>query len=238
MKMRPEVLFPLFAPATRIKGVGARLAPMVERIAGGGRVIDLLWHLPHAVIDRRLLPAIAAAAPGKAATLRLSVVAHAPPAGPRSPYRVHMRDESGQALDLVFFNPHRDYLTRVLPVGATRLVSGTVDYFAGQPQIAHPDYILAPEQASAMPAFEPVYPLTQGLSNKRLRQWIATALGMAPELAEWIDAGVLAREGWPAWRAALAQAHCPLGAQAADPGQPARRRLAYDELFANQLALA
>ena len=77
---------------------------------------------------------------------------------------------------------------------------------------------------------EPVYPLTEGIANKRMRELALAALERAPELDEWIEPSLLARQGWPRWKAALAEAHSA-------PLSEARRRLAYDELFANQLAL-
>ncbi|GAB4137703.1 MAG: ATP-dependent DNA helicase RecG [Sphingomonadales bacterium] len=238
MKMRPEILFPLFAPATRLKGVGDKLAPAFERMTGGGRVIDLLWHLPHGLIDRRPLAAIADIRPGLVATLRLRVVEHDRPSNPRSPYRVVMTDDAGDSLTLVYFSARGDYLKRLLPEGAVRVISGQVDYFGGRPQIAHPDYVVAPEQADSIPSYEAVYPLTHGISNKRVRQWLAGALQPLPELPEWIDPSVVAQQDWPAWHQAVLAAHHPQSAGDIDPSHPARRRLGYDEFFANQLALA
>jgi ATP-dependent DNA helicase RecG len=49
---------------------------------------------------------------------------------------------------------------------------------------------------------------------------------------------LLAREGWPDWRAALLAAHAPPGPQALAATDPARQRLAYDEFLAHQMTLA
>ena len=57
-----------------------------------------------------------------------------------------------------------------------------------------------------MPLREPVYGLTEGISNKRMRELALTALERAPELPEWIEPSQLARDHWPAWRSALAEA--------------------------------
>ena len=56
--MRPTILYPLFAPLTSLPGVGPRLAPLLARAADGETVVDLLWHLPHACLDRSARPAI------------------------------------------------------------------------------------------------------------------------------------------------------------------------------------
>lgn len=238
LKMRPEILFPLFAPATRVKGVGAKLAPVIERMTGGDKIVDLIWHLPYGVIDRRPLAAIADVRPGMTITLLLTVSGHDAPQNPRSPYRIHMRDQAGDELSLVYFSARQDYLKRLLPEGAERLVSGHVEFYGGRPQIAHPDYVLPASDAGQIPAFEAVYHLTHGLTNKRVRQWVEAALTQAPSLPEWIEPGVKAQQGWPDWRAALDQAHQPQSPADTAPDHPARRRLGYDELFANQLALA
>jgi len=234
--MRPQVLFPLFAEVTTLPGVGPRLARLIAKLAGP-RVVDLLWHLPSGIIDRRFTPKIADAPSGTVATITVTVEAHLPAENRRRPYKVRCADDSG-FLHLVFFHPRVDYLLRTLPVGATRVVSGRVERFGGEAQMAHPDHIVAPEALSSVRTVEPVYPLTEGLTPKPLARAIKAALDRAPELDEWLDAAFRAAQGWRAWRAALLGAHAPSDLQALDPAHPDRRRLAYDELLANQLALA
>ncbi len=234
--MRPEILFPLFAPVTSLPGVGPRSAKSIEALAGP-QVVDLCWHLPSAVIDRRYAPRIAEAEPDRVATLTLRVGQHLAPRNPRQPYRVACSDDSGE-ISLVFFHAHADYLTKVLPEGETRVVSGKLERFGGRLQMSHPDHIGSLEELARMKSVEPVYPLTGGLTLKPLGKAIRAALDRVPELPEWLDAALVARERWPAWRAALGAAHAPEGPEALSPLTPARRRLAYDELLANQLALA
>ncbi len=234
--MRPEILFPLFAPVKTLPGVGPKVAEALGRLAGT-KVVDLLWHLPSGVIDRRLAPGIAAARAGRVATLLVRVGRHQPPLTPRQPYRVFCGDDNG-SLVLVFFHARADYLSRVLPEGSERLVSGTVDLFADSLQMTHPDVIVDPRQSDSLEPFEPVYPLTAGLNPRTLVKLIAAAVARAPELAEWHDPALQRQRGWPAWREALEQAHRPRDASAVLAEAPARMRLAYDELLANQLALA
>jgi ATP-dependent DNA helicase RecG len=235
--MRPEILFPLFAPVTVLPNVGPKLAAALGRLAGG-RVIDLVWHLPAGLTDRRPTPTIAAARPGAVATLTVRIGRHQAPLSPRGPYRVHCSDGTG-SLDLVFFHAREDsYLARVLPEGQTRIVSGVIDVFGDTLQMPHPDYILGEGERSRLPAFEPVYPLTAGLTPRVLGKTITAALARAPDLGEWLDAGLKTQKGWPSWRTALEQVHHPETAAAVLADAPARARLAYDELLANQLALA
>ena len=234
--MRPEILYPLFAPATVLPGVGPRIGKLIEKLAGP-HVADLLWHLPTGIVDRRYAPSVATAEAGRVATLTVVVDAHLPPATPRLPYRVRCRDQTG-FMELVYFHVQADYLKRLLPVGETRVVSGRLDRFQGVLQMAHPDHVVAAAQAEALKRVEPVYPLTAGLTPRVLLKAIRAALASGSELAEWIDAPLLTREGWPRWRAALEAAHMPRGEDDLSPAASPRRRLAYDELLANQLAVA
>jgi ATP-dependent DNA helicase RecG len=234
--MRPEVLFPLFASVTTLPGVGPRVAKLVERVAGD-KVADLCWHLPTGLVDRRFAPKVAEAPVGAVATLTLRVDRHEKPHGPRAPYRVLCSDETG-FIALIFFSTRDDYLRRMLPEGAVRVVSGLVEEFNGGRQISHPDYIVTPAEKAAIQVVEPIYRLTAGLSPKVLVKAARSALAGLPDLPEWLEPAMLAQHGWRPWAEALRAAHAPETAADLDPSAPARRRLAYDELLANQLALA
>lgn len=235
--MRPPALFPLFAPVASLKGVGPRVAPLLERVAGP-LVRDLLLLAPHSIVRRR--PAKAAnAAEGEVQTLHLTIAAHERPARPAAPWKIRAFDDTG-FITLTFFKGYGPHLERTHPVGAVRIVSGRVerDRYAGVLQIAHPDYMLAPERAGDIPEVEPIYPAAVGLPSRSVRRFAAEALARAPQLAEWDDPAFIARERWPAWREALAALHGPAGEADVSLQAPARRRLAFDELLAHQLALA
>jgi ATP-dependent DNA helicase RecG len=233
--LRPEVLFPLFAPITSLSGVGPRLGVLIERLVGPA-IVDLLWHLPSGLVDRRFAPKVREAPAGAIATLRVRVDAHLPGQGNR-PTRVRCSDETG-FLHLVYFHAKGDFLTKLLPVGAERLVSGRIEHFNNEIQISHPDYVVAPEEADRLKPIEPVYGLTAGVTPRVLQKAMAAALGRIRELPEWLDTGLQKREGWVAWHDALRRVHAPESEAALAPDTPYRRRLAYDELLANQLAIA
>jgi ATP-dependent DNA helicase RecG len=234
--MRPEILFPLFAPVTSLPGIGPRTGKQIEGLAGP-LVVDLLWHLPREIVDRRYSPKITDAAEGRVATLTVTVEAHDPPPDRRRPYRVRCRDDSG-FLHLIFFHAKPDYLEKILPKGSIRVVSGRIERFREEIQMPHPDHIVSPEEADSIRRVEPVYPMTAGLSPKTLVKAITAAIGQAPDLAEWLDPAFKSRRRWPSWREALLSAHAPDDEAALSPSTIARERLAYDELLANQLALA
>ena len=234
--MRPEILFPLFALAGVLPGVGPRTAKLLEGLTGP-HVVDVCWHLPVGLIDRRYAPTLDTAEPGRIATLTLQIGAHAAPHNPRQPYRIHGSDETGE-IELVFFHARPDYLNKVLPEGEVRVVSGRVEIFGGRLQMTHPDHIGKLEDLDSLKTVEPVYGLTGGLTLKTVSKAVHAAVARAPDLPEWLDAAYQAREGWPSWHVALTAVHTPQSGADLEPTTPARQRLAYDELLANQLALA
>jgi len=233
--VRPAILDPLFASVTVLPGIGSQLAKLFERLAGP-LVVDLLWHLPSGIVDRRSSPPIKELQPDQIVTIAVRVEAHQPGRGPR-PYRVICADATGR-LTLTYFNVKGDYLARLLPVGADRVVSGRVEFYNGAPQIAHPDLVLRPDELDRLKPIEPVYPLTAGLVPRLVQRAVATALDRAPDLPEWIDPHLGERRLWPAWAEAVRRVHSPTSEADLSPTEPARERLAYDEVFASQLAVA
>jgi len=234
--MRPKLLNPLFAPVTVLDRVGPRIGRTLGQLAGP-RAVDLLWHLLTGVVDRRFSPKIADAPAGIVATLTVTVRAHWPPSHERQPYKVVCADDTGEMV-LVFFRARAAALLSLLPPGETRVISGRIEHYAGVVQMSHPDHIAPPADAARLARVEPVYPLTAGITAPPLARTISGALERAPDLPEWNDSAHTAREGWPAWRDALHRIHHPQSAADLAPDAPHRRRLAYDELLANQLALA
>ena len=233
---RPEVLFPLFAGLDTLPGIGPAAARALESLAIT-RPRDLIFTLPTACVDRRRRASIREVVAPAVVTVEVTVGRHFPASSRGRPTRVEVED-AATTFNLVFFHARGDYLTKQLPTGQRRVISGKLELFDGVAQIVHPDHILRPEEAETLPPFEPVYPLAAGLSQRVVAKAAQAALGRLPPLAEWIDPELVRREGWPGWRAALEAAHAPQGLADTLPGAIPRRRLAYDELFAHQLTLA
>lgn len=233
-----------FTPITAIEGVGPRLAGLLGKLLGlpagtEPRIIDLLFHLPSGLTDRRAQPSIEEAVSGQLATLRVRVKKHYPPprGNKRAPYRIICEDDTGD-IELVFFHAERAYLEKLLPVGEVRLLSGRVERYGVKLQMPHPDYVLPEAERDKLPGLEPVYPLSQGLSQKFLYKTLGRAFGKLPVLPEWLDASILAPKGWPGFDEALLAIHRPADDADVETHGAARARLAFDELFAGQLALA
>ena len=243
--MRPEILNPLFEPVSSLEGIGPKLTKILSRLFQGSetgdpaRVSQLLFHVPHSIIDRRNRPTIANAAEGVISTFEVTVDRHLPPprGNKRIPYRIEVHDETGEMI-LVFFRGHTDWLVKTMPVGETRYVSGRPEYFNGKLNMVHPDYMVDAEEFATMPLVEPVYPLTHGISSKVMAKAVRGALSKLPELPEWADKTLVNTQHWPSFNQAIDRLHNPRDSMDLDPNSASRRRLAHDELLSGQLALA
>ncbi len=240
--MRPPLLNSLFAPVTSLSGIGPKQDKLFRYLLDRNetpRLIDLLFHLPSAVVDRRARPKIRDAVPGTIATLEVTIDRHrAPPRGrSRAPFLVYASDDTGDIV-LTYFHAYPGQVEKQLPIGAKRYISGTVQIYDGMLQMVHPDRVIDEKGFATLPLIEPVYPLTEGLALGSLRRAVTQALTKIPELPEWIAPDVLKRTKFPDFSAALHHVHAPTELTDILITGPYWSRLAYDELLAGQLALA
>ena len=239
--MRPSLLDPVFAPARTLPGVGPRLAELIARAVdseGGEPIVrDLLFHLPTAFIDRNIRPPLYQMPPSGYVTVEGTVERLEKPSPGRALWRVILA-EGNAAIQLVYFHGQGEWLRKMFPIGARRIVSGEVEWFDMRPQIRHPEYVVAPERADELPSLEAVYGLTEGLSAKVLRRAIRVGLERVPDLPEWLSPDLLRQQRWPSFRDALKRVHDPATIDLSGPTSPEWTRLAFDELLASQLALA
>lgn len=228
--MRPTILNPLFAEMAERSGIGPQLTKRLERL-DIRRGIDALYHLPTGLIERQRVTNLDAAEVGRGIIVTLTARDYQSGRSQRAPFRVDAYDARGDHVSIVYFGRAQGIARKAFPLGEPRVVAGRLDQYGDMLQIVHPDVVADPDSTVAVREREPVYPLTDGMTNARLSHIIDDVVKEAPDLAEWIEPGLLAREGWAAWRDALVTAH-------AEPRDTtSRERLAYDELFAGQLAL-
>ncbi|THH38398.1 ATP-dependent DNA helicase RecG [Aliishimia ponticola] len=236
MSSRPPLLYPLFSGLDTLDGVGPKTAQALATM-GIEAPRDLVFTLPASGIDRAPRLSVQGADLPGVVTVPVTVGAHRPPRQKGRPYRIDVEDEH-TTFQLVFFHARSDYLQKLLPTGSRRIVSGRAEMFDGMVQMPHPDHVLPEADAAEIPEFEPVYPLTSGVTLKVMTKAIAGALTRVPELSEWIDKALVEKEGWPAFHEAVRIAHAPQSRSDLSAAAPARQRLAYDELFAHQMTLA
>ena len=233
---RPFELDPLFRSITTLPGVGPKTVKLFEKLLGGGKIIDLLFHSPVDFVDRRFSPALNEAPNGKIATIEVRVEKITPATRRGLPTRVKCTDGTG-SIDIVFFNANKPWIEKQMPIGSVVILSGKIEYYQGQAQMVHPDAIGQPSERSSIETIEPVYGLTAGVTNKTLHKAMAGALQIIPKLPEWNDKTYIKQKKWPNWDSAMNTLHTPEDESDLSPNHPVRARLAYDELLANQLAL-
>ena len=228
--MRPDVLNPIFAESQTLDGVGPKLAKPLEKL-GLTRVKDVAYHLPERFVTRRAIANLDEGAEGEQVIIALTPTEHRAARNPgRGPFRVLAQDDAGNICALTYFGRASYTAKKQLPVGEKRWVAGRLDLYGDMLQIVHPDHVEKDSASHLARLNEPVYPLSEGLTQPRIAGLIAQSLERLPELPEWIEPGQFGEASWPNWRDALHLAH-------KDAHQPARDRLAYDELLANSLAL-
>lgn len=226
--MRPERLNAMFADVDGLDGVGPKLRKPLEKL-GLTRLRDLAYHLPERFVDRRTVASLDEATVGEQVIVALTPTEHRSSSG-RGPYRVLAEDDLGNVCTLTYFGRASYTAKKQLPVGEKRWIAGRLDQYGQMLQIVHPDHVMEESAGPLGHMCEPVYRLSEGLTQPRLAGLVAQALERIESLPEWIEPGLLAKEDWPAWRDALGKAHKA-------PDATARDRLAYDELLANSLAL-
>ena len=234
--MRPSELFHLFGDLNNLSGIGPKTVINLKNLSIE-KPRDFLFNLPFSVLDRLPVSSIRGVPASKIVTVEVLVKAHKIGRSRASAYRVTVQDTE-VSFQLVFFNARKEYLESLLPVGERRIISGKLEFYDNIPQIVHPHHVKKINDEKAIVRFEPVYPLTSGVSQKLMFGTINGLLEKLPKLGEWIDHELLKIKGWPSWQDALKSAHCPVSADGASNTNPARLRLAFDELFSHQLSLS
>ncbi len=230
--MLDDPLTPLLAPVSDLRGVGPATVEKLVRLTGGGRVRDLLFHLPDSFVDRRRQASLADSAAGEVVTWLVEVAGHEPASKPSQPWRVRVTDGAGFAELAIWDKQRLAAVIRAMP-GARLVVNGRVEAFGSRLSMRDPAYAVAPEDQAAIPPVDPVWPMTAKLSGRELARAMRAAIPRIPDLPEWHDAPLMRRQGWPSFREALLALQSPI-----EPPTPlARTRLGYDEMLAHQLAM-
>ncbi|WP_284125204.1 ATP-dependent DNA helicase RecG [Parerythrobacter aestuarii] len=227
--MRPDILNPLFAEVDTLDGVGPKLKKPLDKL-GLTRVRDVAYHLPDRFVTRRAVQNLDEAGEGEQIVIALTATEHRPSRNNRGPHRVFAQDAIGNICALTYFGRASYTAKKLLPVGELRWVAGKLERYGDMLQIVHPDHVLEQGGESLQRLCEPVYALSEGLTQPKVASLVGQALGNLPRLPEWIEPGQFEKQQWPDWADALKLAHKSENALARD-------RLAYDELLANSLAL-
>ena len=219
-----------------VKGVGPKRAEAFARL-GVRTVGDLLYHAPHRYLDATTITPLATARVGEEVTSVGHVVSTGVLSTRRGLRVFHavLRDDSG-VVECAW--PGQPFLERQIKPGQLILVTGPVRFYHGRQLVPREFVILADagDVASDRGLILPVYPATEGLTHRQIRSLVHRHLDDLLALVEDPHPRALReRVGITELRAALGAVHRPPSVAEAEAG---RRRLAFDELFDQQLVQA
>lgn len=243
----------LQTPLQVIRGVGPKLSELLAR-RGVKSVEDALYLLPHRYEDRREVRPIARLRPGMTEVFSATVVSAGMTTtkGGRRFFEAVVADDSG-SVALKWFNSNPTFMKRVWRVDRAGVFTGEVAQFGYQREVHHPDveWLEAGQSVADVLAADPVnfgrivpvYPLTEGLSQKVMRRVMKEVVdGFLPNVAELIPRSILHPLQLPGLRESLRVVHLPppeMALEDLNAGQTQQHRaLAFDEFFFWELGLA
>ncbi len=232
----------LLSPLSNLNGIGEKTLQDYRRLLIKKRtltnehlkILDLLLHLPDRITERKIVDNVKNINNGDIITAKVKVVALNPPSKAKQPYTITCY-LGMNFVNIVYYKYFEDFIKNKFIIDREIYVSGKVDTYNSQLQIVHPDYVT--NNLNEIPKLEPIYPLTYNISNKNLLKNIDFILNNCPDLPEWLDEEILKRNNWTSWKESLINLHRPLNIFDLKNNK-FRERLAFDEILAQQLALA
>jgi len=227
----------LLQPLSTLKRVGPTITDFLARLVGDNKIFDLLLHKPVRAEKIMLSPRLFEVPNDSLVVIKAKVESHVKPATSRQPYKVICYTPSGY-VNLVFFKIFPSQIAK-MPIDFEIAILGNLQKIAGENQIVHPQEILPVKEIEKLPKINAIYPLGAAISQKFITQKIHETLAKLEEnIEEWIDHNLLNQQLWPSFVTALKNLHYfALEEKNRDNlHETARKRLAYDELLAWQIA--
>ena len=240
---RPQTIFNLFSSISKLNGVGEkRLTVLKNKI--GPYIINILFYLPIKAIDRFQNTSLRTIEHGSIITCEVEVVEIIiPPFNFRKKNNISriitfgLDQEKNIRLDLIYFGQNTKYLRNIYKVGNKIVVSGKFENFSGVGQIVHPDYVTTNNQRNLIPKIETIYPLFIGFNQKFISKLVSECLKQIPYFEEWLSEDTIKKLRLPNWKECIVKTHNPNKMSDIELISNYRRRLALDELIANQISM-
>ena len=234
--MRPEKLNSIYSSITTLPGIGPKIENLFNRM-GIYRKLHFLWHIPYNVIKREHHKNVHDAKVSSLISIKVKIIKHIPSKFKRQPYRINCIC-GDTPIDIVYFYARHPVMRATLPVGKEKIISGKLEYYKNTYQITHPSHVIDSYNSDQIKDIEPVYSLTSGLSQRIVIKYLEKILQSLPKFNEWIDNKTLNKYTFNNWGKSIQAIHNPDNSEDLINNNIYRKRLAYDELLAHQLAIA
>ena len=209
---------------------------LVKKCCNGDRVIDLLFHFPSGLVNR--VDDISKLSVGDRFTTVVTITAHIPPTFRGRPYKIIGQMPNGDLITIIYFNYRAPYLIKTFPLNSTLTISGKAERSYDGIQMSHPEIIAPADRFKYYVGAEPVYPLTGNLSNKTLKFVIHSVLKLVPKDFDCIPKDICEKFQLPSFCDAIHKIHNPKNEADLTLASIFRKRIAIDELLANQIRFA
>ena len=241
---RPDNIFRLFSSLGNLKGVGEKKLQLLEKKIGP-YLINLLFYLPTSSIDRFKNKSLKTINNNEIITCEVEVLeVNIPPYNFRKKVNISkiitfgLNEESNVRLDIIYFGKNTQYLKNIYQVGKKLIVSGKFESFNGLAQIVHPDYVFPIKEKHKIPKIENKYPLFEGVNQKFISKIIDEGQKRIPEITEWLSETIIKQYQFHDWKTSIRKIHLPENISDTNLNSVYRKRLALDELIANQISMS
>lgn len=225
----------LFESVSDLPSVSEKTFAALDRL-GCRRIIDLLLHFPYDIVRRNFYPDLSQIEPKSLVVIELKIqdIAQSFTRSRKKITKILGCDGKNH-VTLTYFNYAPHYIINKLVIGDKYIISGKLERLSlVEYQISHPDIYLSDERLKDI---EPKYPLTFAITSKQIAQLVNYSLGLVPDLAEWLPHDIIQKHHWLSWIESVKNLHNPVDINYLMPDSPFKKRIAFDELLASQLAL-
>ena len=240
---RPNNIFSLFSSLKSINGVGEKKLKILEKKIGP-YLINLLFYLPIRSINRFEHTSLKTIKHNEIITCELEVIEiNIPPFNYRKKVNVSkiitfgLNNEKNIRLDIIYFGRNTQYLKNIYQLGKKLIISGKFESFNGLGQIVHPDYVLPIKDKIKIPKIENIYSLFEGVNQKFISKIIIESLDKIPDIPEWLSEKTIKENQFLSWKTSIKKIHMPDDIYDTSLDNIYRKRLALDELIANQISM-
>ena len=240
---RPNNIFSLFSSLKSINGVGEKKLKILEKKIGP-YLINLLFYLPLRSVNRFEYTSLKTIKHNEIITCELEVIEiNIPPFNYRKKVNVSkiitfgLNNEKNIRLDIIYFGRNTQYLKNIYQLGKKLIISGKFESFNGLGQIVHPDYVLPIKDKIKIPKIENIYSLFEGVTQKFISKIIIESLDKIPDIPEWLSEKTIKENQFLSWKTSIKKIHMPDDIYDTSLDNIYRKRLALDELLANQISM-